>query len=165
MAEELRAIVKHNSSENITPFSELLLMAAARSQHVNTVIRPALERGEIVLCDRFADSTTAYQGGARNMDRTLISTLYTHAVEECTPNLTLILDLPVEVGFERTSRRAETQGNFDRFEVQNIEFHHKVRNEFLAIAQREPKRVKVVDATECAEAIHSQIRSLVNELL
>lgn len=159
LAEELRAIVKHrNDAETLHDTTELLLIAAARSQHVREKIAPALQRGEVVLCDRFADSTEAYQGAGRGLDRQLIATLRAAACGDCEPDLTIILDLPVESGFARTRSRSATQGNFDRFEAQEYAFHQRVREAFLAIAEREPRRVKVVDADRDPEIVRQAVR-------
>lgn len=103
---------------------------------------PALAAGKVVLCDRFSDSTTAYQGGARGIELPAIEFLNSFAVAECVPDLTILLDLPPEAGFARTSVRAETRGEHDRFEEEELEFHLRVREAFLAIARREPERVR-----------------------
>ncbi len=166
LAEILRAIVKeHQSDEMLHDETELLLMEAARSQHVREVIAPALAQGRIVLCDRFADSSTAYQGVARGIDVDTVRRLNDFAFGHCRPDLTLLLDLPVERGFERTRRRVETQGEVDRFEKEDLNFHHKVREGFLAIAAAEPKRVKVINADRDAERIAGEIWQIVDELL
>ena len=112
----------------------------------------------MVLCDRFADSTEAYQGAGRGLDRQLIATLRAAACGDCEPDLTIILDLPVESGFARTRSRSATQGNFDRFEAQEYAFHQRVREAFLAIAEREPRRVKVVDADRDPEIVRQAVR-------
>ncbi len=165
LAENLREIIKHHQGETVYPESELLLLAAARSQHVSGVIRPALMRGEAVLCDRFADSTEAYQGGGRGMDCGIISALRKYVVGDCEPDLTLVLDLPVEEGFARTRGRAETMGNFDRFETQELDFHRRVREYFLLLAQREPQRVKVINALGTPDEISNAIWEEVNAVL
>ncbi len=166
LAEELRAIVKnHSGAEKLHKATELLLMEAARSQHVREVIRPALISGAVVLCDRFYDSTTAYQGGARGMESSLIDTLNCFAAAECIPDLTILLDLPPEAGFKRTRKRAETQGEYDRFEEEKLDFHRRVRETFLAIAAAEPERVRVIDADRDAGAVARAVREAVNELI
>ncbi len=164
LAEKLRDIVKHYQDETVTPASELLLMAAARSQHVAHVILPALQRGDIVLCDRFADSTAAYQGAGRNMDMALIKDLRQNTVAGCEPDLTIVMDLPVEAGFARAGKRAETAGKYDRFESQELDFHCKVRQYFLDLAQNEPERVKVVDASADADTVSRSIQEITDEL-
>ena len=165
LAEELRTVLKtHNSSETLHAETELLLMEAARSQHVREVILPALERGAVVLCDRFYDSTTAYQGVARSIDCQLISQLNLFAAAYREPDLTLIFDLPVESGFARAGRRQETAGVYDRFEAENIDFHRQVREAFLGIAQKEPRRVRVINAEGTPEEVSERVRGTLDEL-
>ena len=166
LAEEIREVVKgHQSGETVHPVTELLLMEAARCQHVQEVIKPALQAGKVVLCDRFYDSTTAYQGGGRGLDREAIAFLNRFACDGVVPDLTLLLDLPPERGFERTGERAETQGEYDRFEAEKLDFHQRVRAEFLALAECEPQRVKVISADRDRQAVQRDIRRLVDELV
>lgn len=166
LAEELRTIVKSFSgSETVHPETELLLMEAARSQHTGEVIAPALQAGKWVLCDRFSDSTTAYQGGARGMDLEMIATLNRFASKGCTPDLTILMDLTPEAGFARAAKRQETQGEHDRFEQEKIDFHHKVRAAFLNCAVKEPERFRIVDADRSIEEIHREITEIVTESL
>ena len=166
LAERLRAVVKnHAGPEKLHPTTELLLIEAARSQHVREVIRPALAAGKVVLCDRFFDSTTAYQGGARGMESQVIDTLNEFAAAECIPDLTILLDLPPEVGFARAQAREETRGEHDRFEEEKLDFHRRVRAGFLKIAEAEPERVRVVNADAPAECIHRQVREIVDAAL
>ena len=166
LAEELRNIVKgFSGSEFVHPETELLLMEAARVQHVGEVIAPALAEGKWVLCDRFFDSTTAYQGGARGIDRSVINTLNRFAAGKCIPDLTILMDLSPETGFSRTAKRQETQGEHDRFELEKIDFHHKVRNAFLACAAEEPQRFRVVDADRAIDEIHKEITEIVSKSL
>ena len=164
LAEELRGILKtHHGAEVLHPETELLLMEAARSQHVREVILPALEQGAAVLCDRFYDSTTAYQGAARNIDTELIQKLNLFASAFRKPDLTLILDLDIEAGFARAGKRTETAGEYDRFEAENRSFHRRVREAFLAIAAAEPERVRAVNAEGTPEEVAARIRSVVDE--
>ena len=166
LAEAIREVVKsHNSGEAVHPVTELLLMEAARSQHVSEVILPALERGSIVLCDRFYDSTSAYQGGGRGLDLRAVGMLNDFASLSTVPDLTILMDLPPERGFERAEHRAETQGEYDRFEAEKLDFHRRVREAFLKIAAAEPERVKVIDADRDRETIHREILELVYERL
>ncbi len=162
IAEQLRELVKHHSGdEPVFAETELLLFAASRAQHVRFLIEPAVARGAVVLCDRFADSTTAYQGYARQLDMDFIRRLNQYAVGNCVPDMTILLDLPPEDGFKRTATRMETAGRHDRIEAEALTFHHLVRQGFLAIAKAEPQRVKVVSALAAAEVIHQQIMELV----
>ena len=165
LAEQLRNILKtHQGAEVLHPETELLLMEAARSQHAREVILPALERGAVVLCDRFYDSTTAYQGAARNIDGALIAQLNIFAAAFREPDLTLILDLDIESGFRRAGKRQETAGEYDRFEAENRNFHCRVREGFLAIARKEPRRVRIIDAEGTPEEVAARIRSVADEL-
>ena len=166
LAEAIRNVVKgHRGDEEVHPVTELLLMEAARSQHVSQVILPALEAGSIVLCDRFYDSTTAYQGGGRGLDMDTILGLNAFASLGAIPDLTILLDLTPERGFERTGRRAETQGEYDRFELEKLDFHRRVRAVFLELAKRDPRRVRVVDADRGQSEIHRDIKEVVDELV
>jgi len=126
VAEEIRKIVLHSKSD-IVPEAELLLYLAARAQHVRHIILPALERGEIVISDRFADSSFAYQGYARGIDLESLRELNHFATGGLTPDLTILLDVPVEFGLER-------QNDKNRFEAESVEFHNKVRSGFLELA-------------------------------
>ena len=166
LAEEIRELVKnHRFSESVHPVTELLLMEAARCQHVAEVIIPALNEGKIVLCDRFFDSTTAYQGGGRGLDGGTVALLNDFAALSVAPDLTILLDLPPERGFDRASRRVETQGEYDRFEAETLAFHRRVHDAFIAISRKDPGRVKVVDADRDREAVHREILGLVDELV
>ena len=165
MAEELRKIVKSScSGEIVHPETELLLMEAARSQHMRELILPALAAGKVVICDRFTDSTTAYQGAARSIDTRLIDTLNLFAAGYRKPDLTLVFDLDIESGFRRAGKRQETAGEYDRFEAENRAFHQRVRAGFLEIARREPVRVKVIDAEGTPEEVAARVRKAADEL-
>ena len=166
LAEQLRGILKtHSGDEKLHPETELLLMEAARSQHMRELILPALERGCTVLCDRFYDSTSAYQGAARGLDKKYIDILNAFAVGECHPDLTFLLDISPERGFARAEKRPETQGCVDRFEEAGLDFHRKVRQGFHDIAAADPQRVKTIDADRPADVISAEIRGIVNESL
>ena len=167
LAEKLREVVKNkpDADETIHPETELLLMEAARAQHVREKILPALTQGVSVICDRFTDSTSAYQGGGRSMDMANILALNEFASGSCTPDLTILLDLPVETGFARVARRASADAANDRFEAEALDFHRKVRETFLEIARKEPLRVKVVDATASREEVASCVEKIINELV
>ena len=118
-----------------------------------------------MLCDRFYDSTTAYQGGGRGLDMETILGLNAFASLGVLPDLTILLDLAPERGFERTGRRMETQGEYDRFELDKLDFHRRVRAGFLELARREPHRIRVVDADRGQAEIHRDIKEVVDELL
>ena len=166
LAEELRAIIKHfQGDEKVSDKTELLLMEAARNQHVVNVIEKALSEGKWVICDRFFDSTTAYQGYGRNMDLNFIAELNKFAIDNAMPDLTIYFDLPLEVGFERTTKRYGNQQLFDRFESQKIDFYQRIEQGFKKIAEENSNRVKIIDANASIEEVHQQICRLVDEQL
>ena len=157
-AETIRDLLVNGETDKWRPLTETLLHFAARHEHISRLVQPALENGQWILCDRFADSTTAYQGYAQNIELDTISTLYRLAVGNLEPNLTIILDLPVQVGLER----AEDRGiGGTRYERMGIEFHQQLRDGFLKIAANNPHRCSVVDATRSIEEISENIMTLV----
>ncbi|MEO1656858.1 MAG: dTMP kinase [Pseudomonadota bacterium] len=143
-----------------SPLSEALLMNAARDSHVEAVIEPALFRGDVVLCDRFFDSTEAYQGGEDGISAALLTDLRAGAARR-DPHLTIILDLPAREGLAR----AEARGAADRFEAKGLKFHEKVRARFLSIAEREPERCVVIDARPPVDDVTTAIQSAVSARL
>ncbi len=157
IAEAIRGILLDPANTALSPVAELLLYEAARAQHVAERIRPALEEGLIVICDRFADSTAAYQGAGRVLPRDAVCELHRLATGALWPDLTIVLDLPVEEGLKRAGA-AHTR---DRIEREPVEFHERVRREFLLIAESEPRRVKVIDAAQSLEAVAAAIHALV----
>ncbi|NOQ64755.1 MAG: dTMP kinase [Methyloprofundus sp.] len=161
LAESIRQLLLDKEQEAISEQTELLMMFAARAQHIKHVIQPALEWGTWVLCDRFTDATYAYQGGGRNMDVTAINWLENFVQGELRPDLTLLLDAPTEIGIKRASHR----GELDRFELEKMEFFERVRHAYLGIAEAQPDRVKVVDASVDLEAVQAQIKSIISPLL
>jgi dTMP kinase len=136
------------------PTAETMIFAAARDDHVQTTILPALTRGEWVLCDRFIDSTRIYQGVLGNVDRRIIRALERATVGDVMPDLTFIMDVPVEVGFERVAGRGQVK---DRFESEETDFHVQLREAFLDLARDEPERCIVVDASQTPERVASRI--------
>ncbi len=143
-------------TDTLAPSAELLLMLADRAQHIHEVILPSLQAGHIVLCDRYADSTTAYQGYGRGFDLAEIARLNAFVCGACRPQLTFVLDLPVAVGMERAQERRGTAA-VDQFEAASVSFHERVREGFLAIARAAPKRVCLIDATQDIEAVHTAV--------
>jgi dTMP kinase len=144
LAERIRGAVLDRGEEHISATAETLLMFGARQIHIDNLIRPALARGEWVLCDRFTDATHAYQGGGRGVDRALIDRI-AHAVHgDLMPDCTLLLDVPVRVGLERMQAR---RGAVDRFEVESAQFCDRVRTRYLELAQAAPMRFRIIDAT------------------
>jgi dTMP kinase len=162
LAEQIRALVLHNRSEPMPDAGELMLMFAARAVHTENLIRPALARGAIVLCDRYTDATYAYQGGGRGIDDALIDPLATLAQRGLWPALTVLLDAPVGPSLERA--RART-GKTDRIEGEAVAFFERVRARYLQRAAREPERIKVVDATGSRDEVGARIEAWVRPLL
>ena len=161
IGEAIREILLDPRNEAMTGTTELLLYEAARAQHVAQRIRPALEAGRIVLCDRFADSTTAYQGAGRGVAPEVVGRLHEVATEGVWPDLTVVIDVPAEVGLARVTQG----GPFDRLEREGLSFHQRVRTGFLRLAEEEPERVKVVDGTRSIDEVAGAIRALVDALL
>lgn len=161
LGEEIRALVLQRDHVHIGIDGEILLMFAARAQHIEEVIRPALVSGRVVLCDRFTDATYAYQGGGRGVKRGRIALLEQWVQADLRPDLTLLLDLPVDVGLTRAARR----GAPDRFEQERHEFFERVRAEYLARAQAEPGRIRVIDAAQAPDDVANQIRNVLRERL
>jgi len=153
-AEAIRALLVTGEADRWSPMTETLLMYAARRDHVERVIRPALDRGAIVLCDRFADSTRAYQGAGGGAAATLISALEAAVLGDLRPDLTLMLDLPVDIGLARAAGRG---GGEARFEAKGAPFHARLRAAFLAIADAEPERCAVIDATRDEAAVAAAV--------
>lgn len=151
--EEIRNLILNGAVDRWSPVSEALLMSAARRDHLERVIRPALERGAVVLCDRFADSTRAYQGSGGAVNPAFIDSLERFVVEDTRPHLTLILDLPVAEGLARAGAR----GGEARFESKGLAFHERLRTAYLAIAEAEPKRCQVIDATGTQDQVAAAI--------
>lgn len=158
LAERLRSILLDHSGETIAPETEAYLIFAARRQHVDHVIMPALAQGKAVVCDRFSDSTMAYQGYGRGLDLRVLRTMNDWATGKLAPQLTLLFDVPVAVGLSRRRGRAATQNRLDR-EVER--FHRKVREGFHALAQREPRRIMVIDSTQPLESVTQTVEELV----
>ena len=155
IGEEIRHTLQHSAqNQGMTPEAELLLINASRAQLVREVIRPALQAGEIVVCDRFYDSTVAYQGYGRGLDLHLVNAIIDFAVGETRPQLTLFLHVPLSISEERRAGRSAVA---DRFEAAGRKFFERVEQGFLAIAKAEPGRVKYIDATQSIEAVQAQI--------
>lgn len=158
VAEAIRTLLLSASNEPIMPETEALLVLAARSQHVAHVIRPALARGSIVLCDRFAHSTFAYQGFGRGVSLSWLQTANRAATGDLVPDLTLLLDLPVARGL---ARRRHARGGRNRLDRESIMFHERVRRGFLTLASRTPRRIKVINADRPVEVVRAEIEALV----
>lgn len=161
-AETIRDLLVRGAADRWSPVTETLLMYAARRDHIERVIRPALARGAWVVCDRFADSTRAYQGVAGGADPALISALETFVLEEVRPDLTLVLDLPADQGLERAAVRAGVE---TRFESKGEAFHARLRDAFLNIAAAEPGRCAVIDGAASVETVAERVWATVGERL
>lgn len=160
IGDQIRKILLSAENRGMFPVAELFLYAAARNQHVEEVILPALKEGRVILCDRFADATVAYQGAARKIENSFLEQVHKIATGGLKPNLTLILDCPADVGLKRAkirNEKNEVAGVEDRFEQERIEFHEQVRQGYLDIAKKEPSRVKIINAMEPVQIVHRQI--------
>ncbi len=160
-AELIREVVLGHSDENIPDIAELLLMFAARSLLVENVIRPALSAGTWVVCDRFVDASRAYQGGGRGIPMQQINELADWVLGDLRPNLTILLDAPVEVGMSR----ADSRGNPDRLDVERAEFYTRVRESYLQLAESEPERFVVIDASGALADVSASIDALATTIL
>ena len=163
-AERLRQILLERGDEPMPESCELLLMFAARATHLQNLVRPAVERGAWVLCDRFTDATYAYQGGGRRLPTGDVDALVEIVHPGFWPDLTLLLDAPVDVGLARAHERNGPDGA-DRFELERREFFERVRATYLDRARREPGRIRVVDAARDIEAVERDIRLQLGELM
>ncbi|NGX16532.1 dTMP kinase [Wenzhouxiangella sp. XN24] len=161
LAERVRDIIVAASGEAVPPIAELLLVFAARSLHVEGCIRPALEAGRWVLCDRFTDASYAYQGAGRGLGPEPVRWLETQVQEDLRPDLTLLLDADPEVGLARAGAR----GDADRFEQERGEFFSRVRAGYLERAAAEPERFRVIDASQSLEAVRLEIRNHINTFI
>ncbi len=163
-AEAIRKLLVTGETGSLSSTAEALLNYAARDDHLRRVIRPALARGEIVLCDRFMDSTRAYQAYAGDCPAALVDALEREVVDGTRPDLTLVFDLPVETGLSRAAVRGDGKGE-DRFERFGREFHDRLRQAWQRIAREDPQRCKLVDATGSIAEVAGRVRALVQPLL
>ena len=161
LAEQIRTILLDNKTRNMADDTELLLMFAARAQHIREVIEPNLQQGNWILCDRFTDATYAYQGGGRGITMSRIAALEDWVQGPLRPDLTLILDLPVEMGLERAGKRSQP----DRFEQEDLAFFNRVRQTYLQRAQAQPQRYAVIDASPQLEEVQRQIVDALTRIL
>ena len=160
LGEGIRTLLLDTATKGMAGDTELLLMCAARAEHIHTVIRPALARGATVVCDRFIDATYAYQGGGRGIDSARIAALEHWLHAGLRPDLTLLLDLPVAQGMARAAKR----GAFDRIEQEPSAFFERVRATYLARANAEPQRIKVIDAAQEIGQIQKQITAALAQI-
>lgn len=161
LGESIRNLLLHHASEKILPETELLLMFAARAQHIAHVIQPALKANKIVVSDRFTDASFAYQGGGRCMDVKKIEFLSSWIQDDCVPTLTILLDAPVDIGLSRI----ENRGHKDRIEQEKEDFFERVRQAYLARARAFPGRFVVIDAMQSLEAVQQEIKKALDRLM
>lgn len=162
LSTHLRRWILNKLEYNLTNETELFLFLADRAQHVQEVVKPALAQGKVVLCDRYTDSTLAYQGGGRGFDMDMLVKMNQMATGGLKPDITLLLDLPVDMGLRRAVGRGKGK---DRMEQEKIEFHQRVREIFLTIAKQDKKRVLVLDASQDQEQVYQQmLKNLIHRL-
>lgn len=163
-AEIVRHVILSGAAQPFGPEAEAILFAAARDDHLNQTIRPALERGAWVICDRFSDSTRVYQGILGGVDLKLIQALERITVGRDRPDLTIVLDVPAEVGLKRAAKRRGGE-TADRFEAETLEFHSRLREAFLTLAAQEPDRRVVLDTTKPRQDVADELWQIVQERL
>ena len=161
LGNELRDIVLHRRGF-IAPRAEALIYAADRAHHIHEVVRPALARGEVVLQDRYLDSSVAYQGAGRVLDPSEVREVSLWATEGLMPDVTVLLDVPADIGL---ARQASEERAYDRLEAEALEFHERVRDSYLAIAQENPDRVVVIDGTAAIDEVHRAVLERVSQAL
>ncbi len=161
LGEKLRAVLLDAKEQSMCDDTELLLMFAARAQHLQEIILPALDAGKWVLCDRFTDSTYAYQGGGRGISMDRIAQLEQWVQGDRRPDMTLILDLPIDIGLERAGKRSAP----DRFELEKHDFFNKVRDTFLARAEENPQRYAVIDASPSIDKVQQSIQTILEKMV
>jgi dTMP kinase len=165
LGEKLRELLLDHNNDQMCDDTELLLMFAARAQHLKQLIEPALQQGRWVLCDRFTDATYAYQGGGRGISATRIEQLEQWVQGDRRPDLTILLDVPVEIGMQRISTRESTQGERDRFERERLNFFEKVRQTYLARARQYAEQYRVIDASLSLENVQQQISDVLKRFV
>jgi dTMP kinase len=163
-AEAVRHVLLSGAAKPLGAHAEAILFAAARDDHVSQTIRPALDKGKWVISDRFADSTRVYQGVLSNVDARIIGRLERLTVGDTRPDLTIVLDVPAEIGLERATRR-RGNGAGDRFEAEALDFHKKLREAYLELAGREPDRCAIIDATPTPDTVSDAVWAVVNARL
>ena len=156
----IRDILLHVENTHLTPLAELFLYAADRAQHVQEIIKPALAAGKWVICDRYYDATTVYQGVALEYDDQLIETLNREASVGLEPDITFLLDCPAEIGLQRIAQRAVTDRKRDRFERKTLDFHLKIRYGYLTLANKHRDRFRIIDSTLSEELVAAKIREV-----
>ena len=162
ISEQIRDMLLNPDHSEMAATTELLLYAASRAQHVSEVIKPALEAGKVVISSRFADAMVVYQGYGRGLDLERINHLNRIATDGVTPDVTFVLDLPVEIGLQRVQN---SRGGLDRLEREKIEFHRRLREGYRILAKQEPQRLKIIDSQVNSEQVYAQIQAIIQPLL
>ena len=168
IGDQIRQVLLDAKNKAMVPECELLLYYAARAQHIQQKVKPACDQGQVVLCDRFVDATMAYQGAARGLQSQFLTQLNDYVLNGFHADLTLLFDLPVEVGLSRAKKRAdqlEESQKEDRFEQEAVDFHHKVRQAYLDLAKNNPNRFEIVNADQSVEDLQKQVFKIVSERL
>ncbi len=161
VGEGIRRLLLEGHGEGMTPATELLLMFAARAEHLHRVIQPALDSGRWVLCDRFTDATYAYQGGGRGIPQGHIAELESFVQGAVRPDLTLLFDVPVNTGLARARGRSDP----DRFEQQAVDFFERVRDTYLGLANEQPGRYRIIDAREPLDGVRNQLTAILTQFM
>lgn len=162
LAEQIRQLLLHPGSEKMTAHTELLLMFASRAQHIETFVRPALLAGKWIVSDRYIDASYAYQGGGRQIDNKEIQYLDDMIVQGTYPDLTIFMDIPVDQGLKRANERGAGK---DRIEQEKIDFFERVRAAYQARAEQDPKRIKMIDASQSIENVQQQIKTVLDHFI
>jgi len=168
IGENIRSILLDPANSALEPLAELLLYMADRAQHINELIRPALKNGKTVVCDRYFDATLVYQGFARGLSIELIGQLHQLLFDDLKPDVTLLLDLPPQVGLERAWQQlnnGQRSGDESRFEAEAVAFHEKVRAGYLELARLEPERFRIIDAAQPQNQVFAAMRKIVSSFL
>ena len=168
IGENIRSILLDPANSALEPLAELLLYMADRAQHINELIRPALKNGKTVVCDRYFDATLVYQGFARGLSIDLIGQLHQLLFDDLKPDVTLLLDLPPQVGLERAWQQlnnGQRSGDESRFEAEAVAFHEKVRSGYLQLARLEPERFRIIDAAQTQNQVFAAMRKIVSSFL
>lgn len=168
IGENIRSILLDPANSALEPLAELLLYMADRAQHINELIRPALKKGKTVICDRYFDATLVYQGFARGLSIELIGQLHQLLFDDLKPDVTLLLDLPPQVGLERAWQQlnnGQRSGDESRFEAEAVAFHEKVRAGYLELARLEPQRFRIIDAAQTQNQVFAAMRKIVSSFL
>lgn len=165
---KIGSILFNRENNNMCAETEMFLFCAARAQHVREVIMPALKQNKVVLCDRFSDATYAYQGAGRGLDSKVIKLINDYSSMLLKPDLTLLFDLPVEIGLQRANKRNDNlkeAASIDRFEKENMEFHKRIRESYLSLLKNEPGRFRLIDANRDIETIQKEVCRYLGDFL